>query len=699
MENGDYLEKVNRLLNLVEQLNRYRDEYYNKQSPTISDKEYDDLYDELVQLESETGVYLSNSPTQSVGYEVKSELQKVKHNHPMLSLDKTKSLKDIENWIDDKLVIAMLKLDGLTVSLRYVDGKLVSAETRGNGEIGENILHNARVFKNIPLTIPYKKELIVDGEAIIHDADFSKINEKLPEGEKYKNSRNLVSGSVRQLDSKIAEQRSVYFIAWKVIKGLDDIHDYYETYYNNFHSDKLYMLSTLGFTVVPYMIVDYSYLNTVSGKDNRVDMLEFAVNNLKDFANKSGIPIDGIVFGYDDTHYGDSLGMTGHHVRSQIAYKFYDDLYETKLLDIEWTMGKTGVLTPTAVFEPVEIDGTTVERASLHNPTIKYMKLGVPYIGQKIFVYKANAIIPQIDHAEHRGNPQKDDYPSNAWLITPTTCPYCGTELRYENNGDTDVVRCPRKSCSGKLIGRLTHFVSRDAMNINGLSEATIQKFVELGWLTNFVDVYKLWKRNAEIAELDGFGEKSADKLCEAIENSRWVTLDRFIYSLSAPGLGKAMSKELAKHLDYKLENFKNLILYDTYYFDWSKLDGFGEVKTREVKTFFHGNKNWIADLIRELVFERVDGSDNPSSLNGMTFVITGSLTMFKNRDEAVNAIEAYGGKVAGSVSKKTTYLVNNDIESTSSKNKKAKELGIPIITESDLIDMLNNDSWNSRRN
>lgn len=661
-------ERIVKMKELVILLNKHRDNYYNKQKPTISDKEYDDLFDKLKELEKETGIVMSNSPTITVGYEVKSELKKVRHNHPMLSLDKTKSEEDLVRFLNNHDGLVMLKLDGLTVSLRYLDGKLVSAETRGNGEIGEDILHNAKVFTNIPLTIDYKDELIVDGEAIITYDEFEKINSKLSEDNKYKNPRNLVSGSVRQLDSKIAAKRNIKFIAWKAVKGISD----------NSFTNCLAILNGLGFDVVPFHSIPKDMIS--------IDSVSMFNEILKKEAYNKKIPIDGTVVSYDDVKYGEYLGATGHHLKSQIAFKFYDEVYETTLKDIDWTLGKTGQITPTAIFEPVEIDGTIVSRASVHNISI-LTQLDL-HVGDIIEVYKANAIIPQIKRnisSEERMALRKDlDY-----IVIPATCPICGgnTEIKQDNN--SKVLMCTNHNCEGKLLGKLTHFVSKNAMDINGLSESTLEKFIELGWLTSFIDIYFLNVNRYEMMKLDGFGEKSVNKLLDAIEASKRTTLDRFIYALSIPLIGRSASKTISRYFNGDYDRFISETTNPYEWFNWSILADFGDAMHDEMWMYLKNNKDMIEELASYLTFEKLQIVQNSKSLNGFTFVITGLLNHFANRDEAKEKIESLGGKVSGSVSAKTSYLVNNDINSTSGKNKKAKELNVPIITEEELIEML----------
>lgn len=649
-----------RIKNLVAELNRYRDSYYNDSVSLISDYEYDKKFDNLKQLEYETGIIMSNSPTQNVGYEVKTCLNKVIHNHPMLSLDKTKSIDDLAKFLNNHIGIAMLKMDGLTVSLRYVNGNLVSAETRGNGYIGEDIFHNAKMFVNIPLKIDYKEDLIVDGEAIITYDDFEKINDKLPENEKYKNVRNLASGSVRQLDSSITKSRNVRFVAWKLINGSDD---------NNFDS-RLSIINSLGFDVVPYKVI------------NDKDKIENIIDELKEIANDMKYPIDGIVVGYNDVKYGESLGNTNHHPRNQIAFKFYDDEVETILKNIEYDVGKSGILTPVAVFNSVEIDGTTVERASLHNLSIM-KSLELSY-GDTITVYKANQVIPQV----------KDNVDRSLRNIckVPTKCPICGEEVEIKKDNNTEFLICTNGKCKGKLLKKLSHYVSVNAMNINGLSEATLNKFIENGWINSYIDLYYLIdKHYQELINMDGFGKRSIDRLKKSIEQSKNTTLDRFIYALSIPLVGRTASKTISKYFNGDFDKF----IFENRpgaCFDWLQLENFGNSIHDEIQMYINNNREMIIELASLFTFNAEENKNNEYNseisrkLFGKTFVITGSLYRFSNRNELVDKIESMGGKVSGSISKKIDYLINNDINSNSSKNKKAKELGVPIITEEELI-------------
>ncbi|MEY8421963.1 NAD-dependent DNA ligase LigA [Lachnospiraceae bacterium 38-14] len=659
------MDKVKRIKELTQKLNQYRDSYYNDSVSEISDHEYDELFDELKQLEEETNIVMANSPTHTVGYEVKSKLEKVKHSHPMLSLDKTKSVDDLKKFVGDKNCLLMCKMDGLTVLLTYENGELIQAETRGNGEEGEIITHNAKVFENIPLHIDYTGHMEIEGEAIITYNDFDKINSKLSENEKYKNTRNLVSGSVRQLDSNIAAQRHIKFITWKVPNIEDKIKS------DNSILFRLNYIKDLGFDIVPF----YSYTNCSSDKENINNM----IISLHDRAKYLGYPIDGLVVTYDDISYGESLGTTGHHPKHSLAYKFYDDIYPTRLLDVEYTMGKTGVLTPTAVFEPVEIDGTMVERASLHN--ISIMKsLGIVSKYQEIGVYKANMIIPQIEYAEKMNCVSVKES-----ICIPGVCPVCGWNTERLKDNDTEILVCTNPNCKGKLLGKLSHFVSKNAINIDGLSEQTLQKFINLGWLNSFRDIYYLSDHKEEMYKLDGFGKKLVGKLLESIEKSRNTTLDRFIYGLCIPLIGRTASKEIAKFFNYDYEKFRT----DGIVTHYSQIDGFGDNMNQSLHDYLRENHMKISTLADEFIFETKSESSNNADLSNKTFVITGSLNHYKNRDELVNIIEQLGGKVSGSVSSKTNYLINNDVTSTSGKNKKAKDLGILIISENQFVQMI----------
>lgn len=545
-----------------------------------------------------------------------------------------------------------------TTMLTYENGELVQAETRGDGEVGELITHNAKVFDNIPLTIDYKGHFEIEGEAIITYDDFNKINESLSEDKKYKNPRNLASGSVRQLDSKIASQRHIKFIAWKVPTEVA----------SNSFINRLQYAAELGFDTVPFL--------PIRGNSN-AEFINIVIEQLQRRANERNFPIDGLVATYNDITYGESLGMTGHHPKHSIAFKFYDEEVETVLKNIEWSMGKIGSLTPVAIFDPVEIDGTMVERASLHNVSI-LTKLDLQ-IGDTIIVYKANQIIPQV-----KENLSAKDRES-AYIRIPSQCPVCESSTQIVKENDSEVLMCTNLHCKGKLLGRVSHFVSKKGMDISGLSEETIKKFIELGWITEITDVYNLGQHYDRLSTMSGFGKKSVDKLRKSIENSKTVRLDKFITSLSIPGIGTSQSRELAKVFN-TWDDFRDASVGC---YNFTQIDGFGDVLNKNIHSWFEDMSN-IADYLASLMtFESEDNSKTNNSLNGKSFVVTGKVYKFKNRDEVKEAIEKFGGKVTGSVTKSTFALINNDIESNSSKNKKAKELGVQIINEEQLIEML----------
>ena len=651
------MEKLIRIKRLIKQLNEYRDSYYNEARPVVSDAAYDKLFDELSELEKDTGIVYANSPTQTVGYVVKSELEKVKHSHPMLSLDKTKSVDDLVKFAGEKDCILSLKMDGLTCLLTYENGELVQAETRGDGEVGELITHNAKVFDNIPLTIDYKGHFEIEGEAIITYDDFNKINESLSEDKKYKNPRNLASGSVRQLDSKIASQRHIKFIAWKVPTEVA----------SNSFINRLQYAAELGFDTVPFL--------PIRGNSN-AEFINIVIEQLQRRANERSFPIDGLVATYNDITYGESLGMTGHHPKHSIAFKFYDEEVETVLKNIEWSMGKIGSLTPVAIFDPVEIDGTMVERASLHNVSI-LTKLDLQ-IGDTIIVYKANQIIPQV-----KENLSAKDRES-AYIRIPSQCPVCESSTQIVKENDSEVLMCTNPHCKGKLLGRVSHFVSKKGMDISGLSEETIKKFIELGWITEITDVYNLEQHYDRLSTMSGFGKKSVDKLRKSIENSKTVRLDKFITSLSIPGIGTSQSRELAKVFN-TWDDFRDASVGC---YNFTQIDGFGDVLSKNIHSWFKDMSCIAEQLALLMTFEAKEKQNADNSLDGKSFVVTGKVFRFKNRDEVKVEIEKRGGKVTGSVTKATYALINNDIESNSSKNKKAKELGVKIITEDQLIEM-----------
>lgn len=643
------MNKIDRIKELTELLNKASDSYYNTGDTIMEDHEFDTLLEELCSLEQETGFVMATSPTHKVGYEVKSELQKVTHNHPMLSLAKTKDWNEFIIYFGSKDVIGMLKMDGLTCSLRYVNGELVSAETRGNGEIGEDIFHNIKTVKTVPQKIPYKDELIVDGEIICTYEDFE------PFSTEYKNPRNFASGSIRLLDSNECAKRHLTFVAWNVIKGFDN---------ENSFLRKLVIIDELGFTVVPW----------TSSFD--WDAKEFLVNKAK----KLGYPIDGLVGRFDDIKYGESLGTTSHHSNAAYAFKFYDELTETTLRDVEWTLGRTSVLTPTAVFDSVDIDGSSVSRASLHN--ISIMKnLGLTK-NCTIRVFKANQIIPQVDSADKDGDVS---------IKIPTKCPICGGVTSIKQDNESEVLVCTNPDCIGKKLARFTHFVSRKCMNIDGLSEKTLSLLISNNLVKNFRDIYHLKEHVCKLCTLDGMGKKSVENLLNSIEKSRDVKLENFIAALGIPNIGLSAAKAISKKFNGNHYDFIMALANDNY--DFSQIDDFGEITNKSLHDWWHSKDPMVELLPMEVNFIVENDTGSSSNLDGKSFCITGSLTYYANRDALVKAIEDNGGKYVSSVSKKTDYLINNDKNSTSGKNKKAIDLSIPIISEEDFLNMIKNPS------
>ena len=653
--------KIHRTKELIEKLNKASDAYYNSNHPIMSDYEFDKLYEELVNLEKETGTIFNNSPTPNVGYSIADELKEVEHNHLMLSLDKTKSVEELIEFADDNNCFLSVKCDGLTTSLHYIDGVLVSAETRGNGVTGQDVLQNVLTMSNVPKEIPYKDELIIDGETIIGWDTFNKINENLPNQDKYKHPRNLVSGSLQLLNSKEAAERNMRFIAWRVIRGFKHESVFFD----------LKEAEKNGFDIVPM----WTYSNNSSDKDNLHQMLE----NLRKQADDHNIPYDGAVMAVDDYKIAESMGRTDKFFRHSMAYKYEDELFETVLTDIEWNTSKTGLINPVAIFNPVDLNGAITTRATLHNITyIKDMMLG---IGDKIRVYRSNMVIPKVhDSIDKSGN-----------FKIPDKCPICGslTEIRKDN--DSEVLFCTNENCKGRLLGKLTHAVSKSAFNIDGLSEATIEKFINLGWLNSIKDIYNLSEHKDEMKKLDGFGSKSVDKLLNSIEKSRNTSLDRFIYSLSIPMVGKTASKLMAEKIEYNFDNFMYLMRNgDARYFA-EYIDGIGDAITNSLEEYFSKHFAKVFRLAIEFTFEspNLTLDETTKTLQDKTFVVTGSVHHYANRNELKADIEKNGGKVTGSVTSKTDYLINNDINSNSSKNQKAKELNIPIITEEQFLSML----------
>lgn len=643
------MSKINRIKELIELLNKASDAYYNTSNTIMSDYEFDSLFDELSELEKQTGFVMATSPTHKIGYEVKSELKKVQHNHLMLSLSKTKDWNEFLMHFGNKDVIGMVKLDGLTCSLRYVNGELVSAETRGNGEIGEDIFHNIKTVKTVPQKIPYKDELIVDGEIICTYDDFE------PFSIEYKNPRNFASGSIRLLDSNECAKRPLTFVAWNIIKGFDN---------ENSFLHKLVLIDELGFTVVPW----------TSSFD--WDAKEFLVNKAK----KLGYPIDGLVGRFDDIKYGESLGATSHHSNAAYAFKFYDELTETTFRDVEWTLGRTSVLTPTAVFDSVDIDGSSVRRASLHNITIM-KNLGLTK-NCTIRVFKANQIIPQVDSADKDG-----DVP----IEIPTKCPVCGGTTSIKQDNESEVLVCTNPGCVGKKLARFTHFVSRKCMNIDGLSERTLELLISNNLIKNFRDIYHLKEHVGKLCTLDGMGKKSVENLINSVEKSRNVKLENFIAALGIPNIGLSAAKAISKKFNGNHYDFIMALANDNY--DFSQIDDFGEITNKSLHDWWHSKDSMVELLPMEVNFIVEDCAISSASLDGKSFCITGSLTHYANRDALVKAIEDNGGKYVSSVSKKTDYLINNDKNSTSGKNKKAIDLRIPIINEEDFLNMIKNPS------
>ena len=644
-------EKKKRMQELVELLNRAGRAYYQEADEIMTNYEYDALYDELVRLEKETGTTLAGSPTAHVGYEVLSELPKERHERPMLSLDKTKDVQALKEWVGSHRTLLSWKMDGLTIVLTYQNGELFKAVTRGNGEVGEVITNNARVFRNIPLRIPFQGELVLRGEAVIGYREFERINEEIPEADaRYKNPRNLCSGSVRQLNNEITAKRNVHFFAFSLVRaeGVD---------FENSHEKEFLWLQGQGFETVEYRVVT-------------AENLEEAVRWFSERIEENEYPSDGLVALYDDIAYGRSLGQTAKFPRDSMAFKWQDEIRETVLKEIEWSPSRTGLINPVAIFEPVELEGTTVSRASVHNISImRGLELGV---GDTIEVYKANMIIPQIADNKTRSGVRD----------IPTACPVCGgaTEIRKIN--DVESLYCTNPDCQAKKIKSFTLFVSRDALNIEGLSEATLEKFIARGFIHEFADIFRLSRFREEIVELEGFGEKSYENLISSVEKARKTTLARVIYSLGIPNIGLSGAKLICRQLDDEVER-----LLAASEEELAAIDGVGPVIAASFTGYFADpeKRERFFRLLSELTLEKEETAA-VQDLKGKVFVVTGSLTHFSNRAELKELIEKRGGKVTGSVTGKTDYLINNDTESSSSKNKKARELGIPVISEEEFL-------------
>ena len=648
-------DKTKRIRELIGTLRAAGRAYYQESREIMSNFEYDKLYAELVSLEKETGIVFANSPTQNVGYEVVSALPKERHEKPMLSLNKTKSVEELADWLGGQTGLLSWKMDGLTIVLTYQNGTLVKAVTRGNGEIGEVITANAKAFVNVPLNISYQGELILRGEAIIRYSDFEKINEQIEDVDaKYKNPRNLCSGSVRQLNSEITAQRQVHFYAFSLVKadGID---------FKNSRKEQFEWLKTQGFEVVEYHEVTKETL------PETVKMYSEAIA-------ENDTPSDGLVLLYDDIAYGQSLGRTAKFPRDSIAFKWADEIQETKLLYIEWSASRTGLINPVAVFEPVELEGTTVSRASVHNISImEALELGA---GDRITVYKANMIIPQI----------ADNLTRSGVRDIPEACPVCGGQTEVRQLNDVKSLYCTNPDCQAKKIKSFTLFTSRDALNIAGLSEATLEKFIGVGMIHEYADIFHLDRHQEEIVEMDGFGQKSYDNLIAAAEKASHTTLPRMVYGLGVAGIGLANAKMICRHFKNDFEAMRHATVEELV-----EIDGIGEVLAQAWTAFFSdGKNNAIVDhLLAELTFEAGDEESSEGAdeaFAGMNFVITGSLEHFKNRKELQELIERRGGKVTGSVTSKTNYLINNDVASSSSKNKKARELGVPILSEEEFL-------------
>ena len=647
--------KNERMLELVELLNKASRSYYQDAQEIMSNYEYDRLYDELQSLEKELGITLSNSPTVNVGYEVVSELPKERHESPMLSLDKTKEVEELKNFVGSQKVLMSWKMDGLTIVLTYRDGKLYKAVTRGNGEVGEVVTNNAKVFKNVPVQIAYRGELILRGEAVIGYHDFEKINEEIEDVDaKYKNPRNLCSGSVRQLNNQITAKRNVMFYAFTLVQadGVD---------FQNSRACQMEWLKAQGFTTVEYHMVTR-------------DTVEDEVAKFSSEISKNDFPSDGLVLSYDDIAYGRSLGRTAKFPRDSYAFKWQDEIRETILREIEWSPSRTGLINPVAIFDPVELEGTTVSRASVHNISImEELELG---IGDKIEVYKANMIIPQI--AENLTRSGVKDIPER--------CPVCQGETKIRQVGNTKALYCMNPECQAKHVKAFALFVSRDALNIEGLSEATLEKFISRGYIHTFADIFHLDRYKDEIQGMEGFGEKSYRKLIESVKKARTTTLPRVVYSLGIAGIGLANAKVICRELKYDVEAL--LMVTEE---ELNEIQGVGEVLAKAFTGYFSDAKHVenFRKLLEELTIPE-ETSTKKQIFEGVNFVITGSVTHFANRGEVKELIESLGGKVTGSVTSKTNYLINNDVTSTSSKNKKANELGIPIISEETFLELVN---------
>lgn len=649
------MDKIARMKELHNILKNASKAYYQDAEEIMSNYEYDRLYDELVALEKETGTVLTGSPTTEVGYEVLSELPKERHASPMLSLDKTKDREVLRDWLNGHDGVLSWKLDGLTIVLTYENGMLVKAVTRGNGEIGEVITNNAKVFTNVPVSIPFKGQLILRGEAVISYDDFEKINASIPDADsKYKNPRNLCSGSVRQLNNKITEERNVRFYAFNLVSA--ESNDTAKSM-----TEQFMFLKKQGFDVVEHFLVN---------ENDILDRIQYFADSIE----HNPVPSDGLVLAYNDIEYGKSLGRTAKFPRNAIAFKWADEIKETKLLEIEWSPSRTGLINPVAVFEPVELEGTTVSRASVHNVSIvKELKLG---IGDTITVYKANMIIPQI----------ADNLTSSGNSPIAQVCPACGQPTKILSENGVETLHCMNPECSAKKIKAFTLFVSRDALNMDGISESTLEKFIAHGYIHEFADLFHLSDHKDDICAMEGFGPTSYENIIASVEKSRNTNLARVLYAIGVPNIGVSNAKVICREYDFDPDKVINATLEDL-----STIDGVGDVMARAFREYMDNEekRSALEHVLKEVVLEKVEIDTSNEAVAGKTFVITGSLNNFGNRNDLKNIIENMGGKVAGSVSAKTDYLINNDTMSNSSKNKKAKELNIPIISEDEAMKML----------
>lgn len=639
------MNKIKRIKELNALLQKASYAYYGLDKPIMSDKEYDDLYDELVNLEKETECVLAGSPTQKVQGYVLDGFKKVEHSKPMLSADKTKEVSEVEKFINNRDFYCSYKLDGLTLVVKYKDGKFVQGITRGNGTVGEDVTEQCRFIKNLPMEISNKHDIELRGECVISWDEFHRINSTLDEP--YSHPRNLAAGTLRNLDLNIVRDRNLSFVVFELVSP---------TFTHKW--DGLKAIEDMGFECVGR--AQGTVENCVEGM--QPDWYAY--------------PVDGLIFELNNSELSKSLGATSHHENCRIALKWEDTLYKTKLTDIEWNTSKTGLINPVAIFEPVDLDGAITTRATLHNISyIEDLQLG---IGDEIVVYRANMVIPKVHDNLTR---------SNTWTF-PDECPVCGGITKIVKENDSKVLMCDNPNCKGKLLGKLTNFVSKNAANIDGLSEQTLEKLIELGWINSFKDIYRLSEHKDEMSKLDGFGKRSVEKLLDAIEKSRSITLDRFIYALCIPLIGRSASKDIAKYCNGDVYILTELVMSGGID-GFMDIDGFGEIMFESLNTWFDMHFDEFVELKREFIFERLEEKSSGVDLGGKNFVITGSLVHYKNRDELVGVIEGLGGKVSGSVSAKTSYLINNDVTSTSGKNSKAKQLGVQIISEEDFIKMI----------